>query len=87
MCWQATHGRGRFYSSVAQRPINSVSLMAVSFIGSPRRFADLTYFVSQISGHLPAAQPVKPRSQLAKRNCMLCTTDTSSWIAISNGVI
>jgi len=29
---QATHGRGRFYSSVAQRPINSVSFMAVSLI-------------------------------------------------------
>jgi putative transposase len=27
-----THGRGRFYSSLAQRPITSVSLMAVSLI-------------------------------------------------------
>lgn len=27
-----THGRGRFYSSLAQRPINSVSFMAVSLI-------------------------------------------------------
>ena len=29
---KATHGRGRFYSSLAQRPINSVSFMAVSLI-------------------------------------------------------
>jgi hypothetical protein len=27
---KTTHGRGRFYSSLAQRPINSVSFMAVS---------------------------------------------------------
>lgn len=29
---KTTHGRGRFYSSLAQRPINSVSFMAVSLI-------------------------------------------------------
>ncbi|MBZ0278131.1 MAG: transposase [Anaerolineae bacterium] len=29
---KATHGRGRFYSSLAQRPINSVSFLAVSLI-------------------------------------------------------
>ena len=29
---QTTHGRGRFYSSLAQRPINSVSFLAVSLI-------------------------------------------------------
>lgn len=29
---KATHGRGRFYSSLAQRPINSVSFMTVSLI-------------------------------------------------------
>lgn len=29
---KATHGRGRFYSSLAQRPINSVSFMVVSLI-------------------------------------------------------
>lgn len=29
---KTTHGRGRFYSSLAQRPINSVSFLAVSLI-------------------------------------------------------
>ena len=27
-----THGRGQFYSSLARRPINSVSFMAVSYL-------------------------------------------------------
>lgn len=36
---KATHGRGRFYSSLAQRPINSVSFLAVSLIDVQARRA------------------------------------------------
>ncbi len=56
---KATHGRGRFYSSLAQRPINSVSFMAVSLIDvQARRSYPLQ--VEQRDPPMPAETPVEP---------------------------
>jgi putative transposase len=56
---KATHGRGRFYSSLAQRPINSVSFMAVSLIDvQARRSYPLQ--VEQREPPVPAEKPVEP---------------------------
>jgi len=54
-----TYGRGRFYSSLAQRPINSVSFMAVSLIDvQARRSYPLQ--VEQREPPVPAEKPVAP---------------------------
>lgn len=56
---KATHGRGRFYSSLAQRPINSVSFMAVSLIDvQARRSYPLQ--VEQREPPVAAEKPVAP---------------------------
>jgi putative transposase len=56
---KATHGRGRFYSSLAQRPINSVSFMAVSLIDvQARRSYPLQ--VEQRDPPSPVEKPVAP---------------------------
>jgi putative transposase len=55
----ATHGGGRFYSSLAQRPINSVSFMAVSLIDvQARRSYPLQ--VEQREPAVPVEKPVDP---------------------------
>lgn len=55
---KTTHGRGRFYSSLAQRPINSVSFMAVSLIDvQARRSYPLQ--VEQREPPTPAEKPVE----------------------------
>lgn len=56
---QATHGRGRFYSSVAQRPIHSVSFMAVSLIDVQARRA-YPLQVEQREPPVPSEKPVEP---------------------------
>jgi putative transposase len=54
-----THGRGRFYSSLAQRPIPSVSFMAVSLIDvQARRSYPLQ--VEQREPPAPVEKPVDP---------------------------
>jgi putative transposase len=54
-----THGRGRFYSSLAQRPINSVSFMTVSLIDvQARRSYPLQ--VEQRQPPTPVERPVDP---------------------------
>lgn len=56
---KATHGRGRFYSSLAQRPINSVSFMVVSLIDvQARRSYPLQ--VAQREPPVPAEKPIEP---------------------------
>ena len=56
---KATHGRGRFYSSLAQRPINSVSFMAVSLIDvQARRSYPLQ--VEQREPPVPVEKRVEP---------------------------
>jgi putative transposase len=54
-----THGRGRFYSSLAQRPINSVSFMAVSLIDVPAR-QSYPLQVEQRQPPAPVEKPVEP---------------------------
>lgn len=56
---KATHGRGRFYSSLAQRPINSVSFMAVSLIDAQAR-RSYPLQVEQREPPVAAAKPVDP---------------------------
>jgi len=56
---KATHGCGRFYSSLAQRPINSVSFMAVSLIDGAARCA-YPLQVAQREPPGPAEKPVEP---------------------------
>ena len=56
---QATHGRGRFYSSVAQRPINSVSFLAVSLIDVQARRA-YPLQVEQREPPVPVEKRVEP---------------------------
>jgi putative transposase len=56
---KATHGCGRFYSSVAQRPINSVSFMAVSLIDVQAR-GSYPLQVEQREPPAPAEKPVDP---------------------------
>jgi putative transposase len=56
---KATHGRGRFYSSLAQRPINSVSFMVVSLLDvQARRSYPLQ--VAQRQPAVRADQPLDP---------------------------
>jgi putative transposase len=54
-----THGRGRFYSSLAQRPINSVSFMAVSLIDVQAR-QSYPLQVEQREPPVPVEKPVEP---------------------------
>lgn len=54
-----TYGRGRFYSSLAQRPINSVSFMAVSLIDVQAR-CSYPLQVEQREPPAPAEEPVEP---------------------------
>ncbi len=56
---QTTHGRGRFYSSLAQRPINSVSFMAVSLIDVQAR-QSYPLQVEQREPPAPVEKPVEP---------------------------
>jgi len=60
---KATHGRGRFYSSLAQRPINSVSFMAVSLIDVHARQS----YPLQVEQREPPAPEQKPVEPLPKR--------------------
>jgi len=54
-----THGRGRFYSSLAQRPINSVSFVAVSLIDVQVR-QSYPLQVEQREPPIPVEKPVEP---------------------------
>lgn len=56
---QTTHGRGRFYSSLAQRPINSVSFMAVSLLDVQAR-CSYPVQVEQREPPTPVEKPVAP---------------------------
>jgi putative transposase len=56
---KATHGRGLFYSSLAQRPISSVSFMAVSLIDVHAR-QSYPLQVEQREPPGPVAEPVEP---------------------------
>ncbi len=56
---KTTHGRGRFYSSLAQRPINSVSFMAVSLIDVQAR-QSYPLQVEQREPPAPVEEPVEP---------------------------
>ena len=56
---KTTHGRGRFYSSLAQRPINSVSFMAVALIDVQARQA-YPLQVEQREPPVPIEKPVEP---------------------------
>jgi putative transposase len=60
---KTTHGRGRFYSSLAQRPINSVSFMAVSLIDVPARRS----YPLQVEQREPPDMVEKPVDPLPKR--------------------
>lgn len=60
---QTTHGRGRFYSSLAQRPINSVSFMAVSLIDVQARRS----YPLQVAQREPPSPVEKPVAALPKR--------------------
>ena len=59
---QTTHGRGRFYSSLAQRPINSVSFMAVSLIDVQARHS-YPLQVKQRQPPIPIEKPVDPSAK------------------------
>lgn len=56
---QTTHGRGRFYSSLAQRPINSVSFMAVSLLDVQAR-QSYPLQVEQREPPMPVEKPTEP---------------------------
>jgi putative transposase len=60
---KTTHGRGRFYSSLAQRPINSVSFMVVSLIDVQARQS----YPLQIEQREPPVPIEKPVEQPPKR--------------------
>jgi putative transposase len=60
---KTTHGRGRFYSSLAQRPINSVSFMAVSLIDVQARQS----YPLQIEQREPPGSLEKPVESPPKR--------------------
>jgi hypothetical protein len=56
---KATHGRGRFYSSLAQRPINSVSFMTVTLLDvQARRSYPLQ--VEQRQPVVPSEESIEP---------------------------
>jgi hypothetical protein len=56
---KTTHGHGRFYSSLARRPINSVSFMAVSLIDVQAR-QSYPLQVEQREPPAPAEKPAEP---------------------------
>jgi len=56
---KTTYGRGRFYSSLAQRPINSVSFMAVSLIDVQAR-QSYPLQIEQREPPVPVEKPVEP---------------------------
>jgi len=58
-----THGVGRFFSSIAQRPVASVSFMALSLIDVEAR-QSYPLCVEQI---LPVAKPTEPEKPVSKR--------------------
>lgn len=60
---KTTHGRGRFYSSLAQRPINSVSFMAVSLIDVQARRS----YPLQVEQRAPPVTVDKPVAPPTKR--------------------
>lgn len=59
---QTTYGRGRFYSSLAQRPINSVSFMTVSLIDVPAR-QSYPLQVEQREPPVPIEKAVEPTAK------------------------
>ena len=59
---QTTHGRGRFYSSLAQRPINSISFMAVSLLDVQARHS-YPLQVEQREPPVPVEKSVEPPPQ------------------------
>lgn len=61
---QATHRCGRFYSSLAQRPINSVSFMVVSLIDVQARQS----YPLQVEQRDPPVPVEKPVASTPKRN-------------------
>jgi putative transposase len=60
---KATHGRGHFYSSLAQRPINGVSFMAVSLIDVQARRS----YPLQVEQREPPTPTEKPVESPPKR--------------------
>lgn len=60
---KTTHGRGRFYSSLAQRPINSVSFLVVSLLDVQARRS----YPLQVEQRQPPVPAEKPVAQLPKR--------------------
>jgi hypothetical protein len=60
---KTTHGVGRFYSSIAQRPIPSVSFLTVSLIDVEKRCS----YPLQIEQHQPATPSEKPAEKPPKR--------------------
>jgi putative transposase len=56
---QTTHGRGRFYSSLAQRPINSVSFMAVSLLDVQAR-QSYPLQIEQRTAPVAVEKPIEP---------------------------
>lgn len=60
---QHTHGVGRFYSSLAGRPISSLSFLTVSLIDVAARRA----YPLQVDQHLPAAKPPQPVTDPAEK--------------------
>jgi hypothetical protein len=58
-----THGLGRFYSSLAQRPIPGVSFLAVSLIDVNQRRA----YPLQVEQRLPTPPPERPGTSAPKR--------------------
>ncbi len=59
-----THGLGRFYSSLAGRPISSLSFLTVSLIDVDARRS----YPLQVEQHLPSSQePLSPPAPAAKR--------------------
>ncbi len=60
---QHTHGVGRFYSSLAGRPISSLSFLTVSLIDVAARRA----YPLPVAQHLPAAKPPQPVTDPAEK--------------------
>ncbi len=58
-----THGLGRFYSSIAKRPISSVSFLVVSLIDVKQRRS----YPLQVEQHQPAPPSEKPANPPPKR--------------------
>jgi putative transposase len=60
---QPRHGLGRFYSSLAGRPIPSLSFLAVSLIDVEARRS----YPLQVAQHLPASKATQPLTPAGKR--------------------